>query len=73
MWAARMGHPSVVEVLIKAGASLDIQDKVGLYIVSNDVKLACSTALRSRHYTNYSALCFLSPPLASVCRRLILF
>ena len=28
---ARNGHPSVVEVLIKAGASVDIQDKVETY------------------------------------------
>ena len=30
MWAAAKGHPSVVEVLIKAGASLDLQDRVGV-------------------------------------------
>ena len=29
MWAARNGHQSVVELLITAGASLDIQTKVG--------------------------------------------
>ena len=31
MEAARKGHQSVVELLIKAGARLDIQDMVGVY------------------------------------------
>ena len=35
MFAARDGRKAVVEVLIKAGVSLDIQDKVGVYIVSS--------------------------------------
>ena len=35
MWAARKGNQSVVEVLIKAGASLDIPDKVGVYSIES--------------------------------------
>ena len=50
MQAAYLGHPSVVEVLIKAGASLDTQSEVGLYVVSNDVKLACSEPLNVSPY-----------------------
>ena len=34
MAAARNGYSSVVELLVQAGASLDLQDKVGaVYIV----------------------------------------
>ena len=37
MLAARVGHQSVVEALIKAGASLDIQENVGVYPIESCV------------------------------------
>ena len=46
MSAAGHDHELVVEVLVNAGASLDIQDKVGIvYKVLNHVTLVWSEAL----------------------------
>ena len=35
MWATAKGQPSVVEELVKAGASLDKQDNVGVYSIES--------------------------------------
>ena len=43
MLAARESHQSVVEVLVKAGASPDIQTKVGVYLIESCE--SCSMAL----------------------------
>ena len=62
MWAAYNGNPSVVEVLIKAGASLDIQSDVGCLLNYNRHcsalaihGLSCATLTCLLH-SNYTTL-----------------
>ena len=37
-WAARDGHTEIVQQLVKAGANLDLQNKVCRYVETHDVQ-----------------------------------
>ena len=43
MMAARDGHTEIVQQLVKAGANLDLQDKVCQYVETHDVQCTQST------------------------------
>ena len=36
-WAALKGHTEVIQLLVKAGANLDLQDEVCQYVETHDV------------------------------------
>ena len=37
LWAAYKGHTEVVQLLVKAGANLDLQNKVCQYVETHDL------------------------------------